>query len=173
MSITNQLPARPEPPPQPPYRVLRLVASLVTALVIAATSYLCAWRTVGDHWYAEMGPQRTRWYMRELRKEIEQYRARNGRLPASLADLEGNLSEQLPDGWGRPFVYEVDGDTYELYSLGRDGRPGGSGLDSDIRSEVVDSSREHLTLWEFSRHQDIRGVQMSCILAGLLALPIA
>ncbi|MFI5400125.1 MAG: type II secretion system major pseudopilin GspG [SAR324 cluster bacterium] len=44
-------------------------------------------------------------------------------------------SGNLPtDGWKRPFLYQSDGQTYVITSLGRDGVEGGTGLDADLRS---------------------------------------
>lgn len=46
--------------------------------------------------------------------------------------------EVPPDPWGRPYVYVAPGvvnpASYDLYSLGRDGKPGGSGEDADVTS---------------------------------------
>ena len=44
--------------------------------------------------------------------------------------------ELLTDPWGRPYVYKFPGDhgTYDLYSLGSDGREGGDGEDKDLTS---------------------------------------
>jgi len=47
------------------------------------------------------------------------------------------LSRPVPkDPWGRDYVYTYPGianpATYDLYSLGRDGLPGGDGEDADI-----------------------------------------
>jgi general secretion pathway protein G len=43
-----------------------------------------------------------------------------------------------PDPWGRPYAYkspgEVNAESYDLLSLGRDGQPGGNGEDADVRS---------------------------------------
>lgn len=43
-----------------------------------------------------------------------------------------------PDPWGRAYVYRAPGtqnpESYDLYTLGRDGRIGGSGEDADITS---------------------------------------
>lgn len=173
MSITNQLPAaRPEPEPEPPYRVFRFVASLVTAVIIAGTAYLGAWHSIGDHWYANMGPYMTRNLMGAIRDDIERYKTKNGHLPAKLSDL-GPAADLIVDAWGRPFQYEVVGDSYDLYSLGRDGQPGGSRLDADLHLGKVDRDNEHLTLWEFSTHDGIEKVILICILAGLLAFPVA
>lgn len=49
------------------------------------------------------------------------------------------LRKPIPvDPWGRAYVYvspgEINPDSYDLYSLGRDGRPGGEGEDADITS---------------------------------------
>ncbi len=49
------------------------------------------------------------------------------------------LRQAVPlDPWGRPYVYVAPGianpDAYDLYTLGRDGQPGGSGEDADITS---------------------------------------
>jgi general secretion pathway protein G len=44
----------------------------------------------------------------------------------------------VPDPWGRPYYYESPGranpETFDLYSLGRDGMPGGAGEDADVTS---------------------------------------
>jgi general secretion pathway protein G len=43
-----------------------------------------------------------------------------------------------PDPWGRPWRYEAPGrvnpESFDLYSLGRDGVPGGRGEDADVTS---------------------------------------
>lgn len=43
-----------------------------------------------------------------------------------------------PDPYGRPYIYkspgEVNRDSYDLLSLGRDGQAGGSGEDADVNS---------------------------------------
>jgi general secretion pathway protein G len=43
------------------------------------------------------------------------------------------LSEAVPlDPWGNAYVYEPDGTSVILYSLGADGKPGGEGTDADV-----------------------------------------
>ena len=47
------------------------------------------------------------------------------------------LRKDVPnDPWGRPYIYRFPGErnaaNYDLSSLGRDGRPGGTGEDADI-----------------------------------------
>ena len=44
--------------------------------------------------------------------------------------------KQLPtDPWGSPYVYEREGDSFRLFSLGADGAEGGEGLNADIHYE--------------------------------------
>jgi general secretion pathway protein G len=49
------------------------------------------------------------------------------------------LKKAVPnDPWGRPYIYvgpgRVNTQSYDLYSLGRDGRIGGAGEDADLTS---------------------------------------
>lgn len=66
-------------------------------------------------------------------------------LPALLVrppDLDGwagpyiRKTAGLTDPWGKPYLYRHPGEhgEYDLYSLGADGRPGGTGQDADITS---------------------------------------
>ncbi len=49
------------------------------------------------------------------------------------------LRQEIPlDPWGRPYVYVAPGvanpNAYDIYTLGKDGKPGGDGEDADITS---------------------------------------
>ncbi|HXI86118.1 MAG TPA: type II secretion system major pseudopilin GspG [Parvularculaceae bacterium] len=60
--------------------------------------------------------------------------------PSGLAGWRGPyLKDQsgLIDPWGRPYLYEVgeDGESFEVVSLGRDGKEGGGGEDADIHKK--------------------------------------
>jgi general secretion pathway protein G len=57
--------------------------------------------------------------------------------PAGLAAWQGPYIRQREapkDPWGRPYIYRIPGQhgTYDLYSLGADGEPGGTGEDQDV-----------------------------------------
>lgn len=48
---------------------------------------------------------------------------------------EGGYLDRLPkDPWDRPYVYENPGKQgeFDIYTLGRDGQPGGDGPDADV-----------------------------------------
>ena len=84
-----------------------------------------------------------------LEKALDQYRLDMRRYPSPDEGLDALVSapagaktwngpylkKAVPaDPWGRPFVYRTGGASgdFELVSLGRDGKPGGSGEDADI-----------------------------------------
>ncbi len=54
---------------------------------------------------------------------------------------EGGYLERVPnDPWGNPYLYLNPGNNGEIdiYTLGRDGRPGGEGVDGDIGNWALD-----------------------------------
>jgi general secretion pathway protein G len=81
---------------------------------------------------------------------VEMFRSDVGRYPTSGEGLQGLVAEPagaagwtgpylknpqvLQDPWGHPVQYTVspDGQSFTVTSLGRDGAPGGSGLDRDL-----------------------------------------
>ena len=84
-----------------------------------------------------------------IEKALDQYRLDTRRYPTSEEGLQaltsrpGNeanwngpyLKKAVPnDPWGKPYVYRTPGSKgeFDLYSYGRDGKPGGSGDDTDI-----------------------------------------
>jgi general secretion pathway protein G len=84
-----------------------------------------------------------------LRKALDAYWLDTGHFPPSGQGLdalttrpEGEtrwngpyLQRQAPmDPWGNAYVYRVPGETgdYDLFSYGKDGKPGGEGEDADL-----------------------------------------
>jgi general secretion pathway protein G len=71
----------------------------------------------------------------------------DGRLPAALSDLVAGQDNRyldidtVPlDPWGRPYGYEPPepgGKAFRVFSLGKDGRPGGEGEDQDIDNLLI------------------------------------
>ena len=84
----------------------------------------------------------TRQAICEIEELVHAYHAGTKALPKSLEEVRGALSLQASfqwdekgrplDGWGRPFLYSTDGAKFVIISLGRDGKPGGLGLDCDL-----------------------------------------
>lgn len=122
--------------------VIAILASLVTPMVF---------RNVGD---AKTSAARAQ--VEILGLALDAYRLDNDYYPSTAQGLEalrqmpagepparnwrGPYLKKLvpPDPYGRPYVYrspgEVNPESYDLVSLGRDGEPGGAGEDADITS---------------------------------------
>ena len=149
-----------------------------TAIAISATAYLCAWynyRNISQH---RADQASTRGELELLREEIERHREATGKWPERLTDLNAVKEKQLRldeaglpvDWWGRPLEYRLAGANYVLFSYGRDGRPGGSGQDTDLFAgqPIPDPP----TFWEFTQMQEGMPVQLACLLAGAVAFPL-
>jgi general secretion pathway protein G len=75
-----------------------------------------------------------------LEQGIEMYRLNRMNYPSGGDGLQALVSEgfikRLPDDpWGNPYLYAVpgrDGQPFDVYTYGADGREGGEGDDADI-----------------------------------------
>ena len=65
--------------------------------------------------------------------QLGEYLRVHKRLPAELSDLPSRVGydNSLKDAWGNKVLWDVSGRIITLRSLGRDGKPGGKGEDSD------------------------------------------
>ena len=82
-----------------------------------------------------------------LAEKVQQYEADTGALPDTLnqhvtSDAAGWLgpyakTAELNDPWNHPFEYKVPGENkpFDLMSLGKDGKTGGTSVDADIAFE--------------------------------------
>jgi general secretion pathway protein G len=116
--------------------ILVTLAGVVTVVVIQRVEQAKHARAVSD--------------IATLDSAIEQYRLDNSGFPVALDDLRtkpaGNelpkwngpyIKKPVPaDPWGNPYEYHVPGEhnaeSYDLYSLGKDAKEGGSGPDEDV-----------------------------------------
>lgn len=107
---------------------------------------------VGPKYFSQVGKSEVKTARAQIvafEKALEQYRLDVGGYPtteqglgalvakpASVAKWDGPyLAKTVPlDPWGHPYVYKSPGDhgDVDLISLGRDGQPGGDGLDADL-----------------------------------------
>ncbi len=74
--------------------------------------------------------------LRNLLNAAKLYRMDTGHFPSTTDGL-GRLAPKYVarvgnDGWGRPYRYESDGGSARIWTLGRDGVPGGAGPDADV-----------------------------------------
>ncbi|HEY5895997.1 MAG TPA: type II secretion system major pseudopilin GspG [Burkholderiales bacterium] len=124
-----------------------LLELLVVIVIIGLLAGYVAPRYFGQVGKSEV--QVARAQIDSLEKALDQYRLDNRHYPSAEQGLDAlvlkpadeaswsgpYLKKAVPnDPWGRPYVYRVPGakGDFDLYSLGRDGKPGGSGEDADI-----------------------------------------
>lgn len=127
---------------------LTLVEMIVVLAIIALVAALIVPNVIGRPDEARVTVANTD--LRTISAALKMYRLDNGDYPtteqglAALAEqptmapiprhwpAEGYLSPLPVDPWGRPYVYRSTGGAFELISYGKDGRPGGEGLDADL-----------------------------------------
>src|SRR5437868_14045067 len=86
----------------------------------------------------------------ETRMAVTYYRIQrfwnaHGKVPATPGELPEKEQKDcsMIDGWGRKLKWESDGKTkVKVWSLGRDGKLGGSGEDADLEFVFVGSRRD-------------------------------
>ncbi|WP_109806431.1 type II secretion system major pseudopilin GspG [Sphingosinithalassobacter portus] len=127
---------------------LTLVEMLVVLVIIAIVGSIIAMNVMGRPDQARVTT--TKANMTTVSAALKMYRIDNGMLPTTQQGLQalvekpatppvppawadgGYLSSPALDGWERPFLYTNEGSRFTLKSLGRDGKPGGEGVDADI-----------------------------------------
>lgn len=156
----------------------RLPAALAIGAIVAGTAYSCAFTNMRDAYAYRWDELHTQHELDWLEKSIKEYRQAAGRLPATLAELEAGKGErrfrvnpqgQVVDIWEHPHQYRVEGDSFTLYSFGRDGQPGGVGHDADIYPTSAGRPLEPLTFRQFTFEEETTGVRLTCLVAGVCA----
>jgi general secretion pathway protein G len=130
-------------------RGFTLLELLVVIVIIGMLAGL-----VAPRFFDQVGKSNTkiaRAQIEALGKALDQYRLDVGSYPATELGLAAlNTKPQNtekwagpylrkavpPDPWGAPYVYKAPGDhgDYDLYTLGSDGQPGGTGEAADVTS---------------------------------------
>lgn len=131
-----------------------LIELLVTIAIIATLAAIVAPALFGNVGEARRNSARSQ--IQILSLALDAYRLDNDAFPTTDQGLEAlrtmpvsgtppanwkgpYLRQLVPmDPWGRPYVYTAPGianpTSYDLYTLGKDGKPGGEGEDADITS---------------------------------------
>jgi general secretion pathway protein G len=130
---------------------MEILVVIAVITILASVVAPAVFRNVGD---ANAAAARSQ--IEILALALEAYRLHNHTYPTTEQGLEAlrtlpdrgdipvnwkgpYLRRTIPhDPWGRPYVYFSPGranpESYDLYTLGRDGMPGGTGEDAEITS---------------------------------------
>lgn len=131
-----------------------LIELLVTIAIIATLAAIVAPSLFGNVGEARRNAAKSQ--IQILALALDAYRLDNDAYPTTEQGLEAlrslpivgdappnwkgpYLRQLVPmDPWGRPYVYVAPGTSnptgYDLYTLGKDGRPGGDGENADMTS---------------------------------------
>lgn len=130
---------------------LTLIEMIVVLAIIALIAALIVPNIIGRPDQARVTLAQTD--QRTIAAALKMYRLDNGDYPSTAQGLaalahrptagaipanwsaNGYLEDVPSDPWGRPYIYHApaaNGAGYEIISLGKDGKPGGEGLDRDL-----------------------------------------
>lgn len=123
-------------------RGLTLVEIIVVLIILAVIMSIVAGKIFSS---AEQARQlATNVKIQELKNSINVYNLRYNSMPPTLDALVKGTPETgagfialtnddgIRDAWGTPFIYQSDGKSYTIRSLGADRTDGGTGADADM-----------------------------------------
>ena len=114
--------------------------------------------------------------LEEAQNLLRDFKKKHGKYPDDLKQFLDEAKNypflHLPitgfDGWGRPFIYVSDGKMTKLISYGRDGKPGGTGLDCDLTSDYPFPPESRPTIIQAFKAQTFP-MWMGSLASGLIA----
>jgi general secretion pathway protein G len=128
-----------------------LIEIMIVMVIIAMLAALVGPRVMGA--LSSSKVKATKIQIETLSSTVEAFHLDTGRFPTQAEGLQVLVENpektpiknwrgpylkknKLPiDGWGNPFIYEIPGKhkmSFDIYSLGADGKPGGTSDDADL-----------------------------------------
>ena len=162
---------------------LRILVAIGVWVVVTGLSLWVAWHGIYDAALETRDEQyMTQEFLSRMADTMEKHHATSGIYPKSMNEVRDMMTNeltvgpgnQLLDGWERPFNFSLTGSNCLVTSYGRDGKPGGQGLDCDLTSKDWNPKAAFPTFKQFLFEMNLEGVINSCLvcggMAGLLAL---
>ncbi len=158
--MNSRLPKPPPPASKPTFVFGLLVGLVIGSFLTVVTAGIVLRLMIPREMWAAMGERSTMLRIESdlniLARALENYRHDHGVYPRSEQGLKPLIEQgrgkyigpvELPkDPWGRDYVYRGPGEAgtgFEILTYGRDGRPGGSGMDEDRQiGPLSNSSRK-------------------------------
>ncbi len=166
-------------PRSPKHFFLRLLVASGVWVAVSGISLYVAWLQ-GNH-FAWFRLQETQRALTDMDKAITAYQTKFKADPTNFEQL-ASMTNAVPgvaewswagftDGWSHPFVFSRDGTNCMIISYGRDGKPGGKGIDCDLTSKNPYTKESSPTFSQFFGNDEMRGmVGWSFACGGLAAL---
>jgi hypothetical protein len=159
---------------------LRVLISLGVCLTVGGISLYVAWQDACAVSLGRFEQSHTQLYLGEIAVAAEDYRTEYHDSPRSINDLAKLTNyawftqrDNLVDGWHRPFIFSFDGSNFLAKSYGRDGKPGGVGLDCDLTTANPKPREARATFNQFLHNEPTRGMVSSSLACGALAFFLA
>lgn len=157
----------------------RLLIALLVGLLVWGLTLIVAWRSTSK----SLGLRPEQWATQNLllpgiNQAIMHYQQETGSAPLSLTDLENDqnrkfLADGWMDHWGNPLTSSVEGNTLLVTSYGRDGKPGGRGLDHDLTSANPNPYAAIPTFKQFLFEMPSGGIHWWCVVNGAMVFTFA
>lgn len=144
--------------------LLKLCISIVVGCLVTMLALVVSWQRNRSSEYLNIEQHRTLQTVAITGEAIEEYTKNNGTAPESLEDLPADElwfllgmtgdTKYIRDGWGRPLEYAIIEGKGIATSYGRDGQPGGMGLDYDISTAEPKPAAAYPTLGQYALGAD-------------------
>jgi len=144
----------------------RLILASIAGLIIFTIGFNAAWESTKGQ--AATTQRQARRYLNMVNSAIQTYRKEHGKWPTSLKNIYDDTNFPASDIWGHPYAYHLKENSYTLMSYGRDGKPGGVGLDSDISINDSHPINNEISLRQLITIPWAVNAIKGCALAGFL-----
>lgn len=156
----------------------RLLAAAAIGLIVAGISIYVAWGNAADGNDCRWEQYLTQLTLKSFADSIAAYRQKFGVSPQSLEDLGKIDLQKIPeyfqlgdkdhpiDGWRNPLVLSTNPTNLVVTSYGRDGKPGGIGLNYDLSTENLYPREARPTFQQFLYDMPTGGMILSCLVSG-------
>ncbi len=151
-----------------------VIVAIVIALILFVITYVVAWGALSRFAFGMRG----RWTEHTLwatSKAVKAHVERHARPPATLDQLDPGYDVDyrdedgtFRDGWEHELWYAVKGDGFEICSYGRDGLPGGVGVDTDTCDDGRGWAQCNATLRQFTFEDDPTRAVILAAVAGIM-----
>jgi len=154
----------------------RLLAAAGVWLIVSSTSIYVAWKNASNNNDFRWEQYVTRLELKSITDSIAAYRQQLGvspKSPGDLAKFRNTFSaadmDHPTDAWGHTIVWSTNATDLSAISYGRDGKPGGIGLDYDLTTENPDPEEARPTFRQFLSEKSAKGMIFACLVCGSFA----